>query len=166
MKGIINSCGLNHVFIKDIRSIIRVIDSRVWPNNSAICITRTELKDIIFRINTLQDYIHNVCSPTVDNKVSSFCTEAVLDDRDFFANKRRNIENPEPMMLPSFIRGYHVYMKWWTPVLGEVLSCISEEDNKYDKTAVAIMHRNQVVGHVPKTLSSIFTGYCSILDTK
>ena len=159
MKGIINSYGLNHVFIKDIRSIIRVLDSRVWPNNWAICITRTELKDIIFRINTLQEYIHNVCFPTVDSKVSKFCTEAVLDDREFFDNRRRNIENPEPMVLPSFIRGYHVYRKCWTPVLGETLSCIPEEDNKYDKTAVAVMYNNRVSGHVPQTLSGIFTKF-------
>ena len=159
MKGIINSYGLNHVFIKDIRSIIRVLDSRVWPNSWAICITRKELKDIIFRINTLQEYIHNVCFPNVGSKVSKFCTEALLDDHQYFDNKRRNIDNPEPMVLPSFIRGYHVYRKCWTPVLGETLSCIPEDDNKYDKTAVDVMYNNRVSGYVPKTLSGIFTKF-------
>ena len=84
MKSIINSYGLNHVFIKDIQFIVRVLDSRVWPNSWAICITRKELKDIIFRINTLQEYIHHVCFPNVGSKVSKFCSEVVLDDHQFF----------------------------------------------------------------------------------
>ena len=44
-------------------------------------------------------------------------------------------------------------------MLGETLPCISEDDNKYDKTAVAVMYNNRVSGRVPKTLSCIFTKF-------
>ena len=134
MKGIINSHGLNHVFIKDIRSIIRVLDSRVWPNNWTICITRTELKDITFRINLIQEYIHNVCFPTVDSKVSKICAEAVLDDFEFFDNKRNDVISKMPILcfyhhlfvgitftcnfrLLYLERRYHVYRKTITNMI-------------------------------------------------
>ena len=78
IKDVIKSYGLNHVFISDVRSIVKVLDSRVFPNNWAVCITRRELKDIIFRINALRDYIHNICFPIVGCKVLHFCSESCI----------------------------------------------------------------------------------------
>ena len=37
----------------------------------------------------------------------------------------------------SCIRGYHVYMEIWNPVVGEHLSCKRERGNGYDRYAVA-----------------------------
>ena len=62
--------------------------------------------------------------------------------------------------FPSTIRGYHIYRKNWTPHLGDILPCMREEDNEYTATAIAIMsNTNQVVGHVPRNLSSAFTEF-------
>ena len=55
MTDVINSFGLNHVFIKDIQDIVEVLESRMFPNNWAICVTAVELNDIDCRLNTLRD---------------------------------------------------------------------------------------------------------------
>ena len=57
--------------------------------------------------------------------------------------------------VESVIRGYHVYKEIWTAMLGEVLTCKREADNFHDRFAVAIMKRSDVVGHVPKKISTI-----------
>ena len=49
MKGVISAYGFNHIFIEDIRIILIVFKSRMFPNNWAICITEPELIDIKYR---------------------------------------------------------------------------------------------------------------------
>ena len=50
----------------------------------------------------------------------------------------------------SFSRSYHVYKDRWQPTVGDdSLHCEEEEDNKYERHAVAIIYSNKVVGHVP-----------------
>ena len=56
----------------------------------------------------------------------------------------------------SVIRGHHVYKHIWTPVNGEMLPVKKEENNSFDKHAVAVLKDDSViVGHVPKEYSRI-----------
>ena len=89
-----------------------------------------------------------------------FAQKVALDDYEYFDNERHNTKSSEPMILSSFIRGYHIYKKHWPPLVGDILSCLSESDNKYDQAAaVAVMSHNQIAGHVPTVLSGIFTKF-------
>ena len=63
--------------------------------------------------------------------------------------------------FPSFIRGYHAYQKTWAPIFGDMLTCIPENDNKYDNTAVAVMYADKLAGHLPRSLSSTFSKFLS-----
>ena len=63
----------------------------------------------------------------------------------------------------SKVRGYHVYQSLWpNPFIGEEVSCERETGNGHDPQAVAMMKmiddNEHVVGHVPRTISSV----CSI----
>ena len=50
----------------------------------------------------------------------------------------------------SMIKGYHVYMSEWTPVLGESLRTRPEPENEIDKYAVAVTKDDKVIGHLKK----------------
>ena len=58
--------------------------------------------------------------------------------------------------LIPVIRGFHVYKQCWGPKIGEKVQCVIEENNKYDKHAVALMKDETIVGHVPAKHSKIF----------
>ena len=62
--------------------------------------------------------------------------------------------------MTAAVRGFHVYKDVWEPTIGEVLLCKRDVGNRYDTFAVAIKRNDssEVVGHVPRFLSSI----CSI----
>lgn len=60
--------------------------------------------------------------------------------------------------LTTAVRGFHVYKDVWEPTIGEVLSCERDVGNSHDTFAVATKKSTEVVGHVPRFLSSI----CSI----
>ena len=53
----------------------------------------------------------------------------------------------------SVVRGYHIYKKSWTPVIGEVLLVERKEDNQHDDYAVAVMKNGDIVGHAPRFIS-------------
>ena len=60
----------------------------------------------------------------------------------------------------SFVRGYHVYISIWEPLVGECLKSRKESSNEMDKTAVAVIRINfysedVVVGHGPKNMYKI-----------
>ena len=58
--------------------------------------------------------------------------------------------------LSSCIRGYHIYQRVWTPVIGEKLKC---ERDVVDGYAVGVFTMSAtLVGHLPKKISLI----CSI----
>ena len=60
------------------------------------------------------------------------------------------------MFLESSVRGYHAYFKYSTVSVGELMMCEIEEDNEYDKYAVAVKNESgQIVGHVPIEISKI-----------
>ena len=55
----------------------------------------------------------------------------------------------------SVIRGHHIYKEVWSPVIGEILTCEEEPGNVNDLFAVAIKRSGIVVGHIPRTISSV-----------
>ena len=57
--------------------------------------------------------------------------------------------------VDAMVRGYHVYQSVWTPTVGEELPCRREPGNIQDPFSVSIMNGTDVVGHVPKKISSI-----------
>ena len=38
----------------------------------------------------------------------------------------------------STVRGFHVYMRMWTPVVGESLTAVREPGNVHDRNTVAL----------------------------
>ena len=46
--------------------------------------------------------------------------------------------------------GYHVYNDIWEAAVGEVLVCVREPRNAYDKYAVAVEKDGTTIGHLPK----------------
>ena len=57
--------------------------------------------------------------------------------------------------IESTVRGHHVYKTRWSPSIGEELCCEVEEDNTFDRYAVAVTKDERVVGHVPRELARI-----------
>ncbi len=59
------------------------------------------------------------------------------------------------------LRGYHEYRTIWTPVLHEIIPVIHEQDNPYDRHAIAARKllpgsiTESTVGHLPKEISRI-----------
>jgi len=63
------------------------------------------------------------------------------------------------LSLKSVVRGYHVYMRIWDPVIGDILACKQERDNDEDEFAVAVCPIESldslIVGHIPREISRI-----------
>jgi len=59
--------------------------------------------------------------------------------------------------IQSAVRGFHVYQKYWTPVIGEQLISKRETDNSMHKYAVAVMKGELTVGHLPREKAKIFS---------
>ena len=57
--------------------------------------------------------------------------------------------------IESTVREYHVYKTHWSPSIGEELCCEIEEDNTFDRYAVAVTKDGRVVGHVPRELARV-----------
>ena len=60
----------------------------------------------------------------------------------------------ETVEVDSCVRGHHIYNRIWTPTLGEELQCVTEDSNDKDPYAVAVMKRDDIVGHVPRRISA------------
>ena len=54
----------------------------------------------------------------------------------------------------SVVRDHHVYIRVWSPVVGEILQLSCEEDNDHDRFSVSVMKAEFVVGHSPRRLLS------------
>ena len=50
----------------------------------------------------------------------------------------------------SVIKGYHIYMNDWKPILGENLSTRPEPENEIDKYTVIVTKDAWVIGHLKK----------------
>ena len=55
-----------------------------------------------------------------------------------------------------------LYRSVWTPFIGETLSCSRETSNLRDPFAVKVLNTDEIVGHLPKKISSL----CSIFLRK
>ena len=69
--------------------------------------------------------------------------------------KRSSSYEMPPVIIKEFvtesvIKGYHVYMNDWTPILGENLSARPEPENETDKYPVAVTTDARVIGHLKK----------------
>ena len=63
---------------------------------------------------------------------------------------RAKIDSVEKMVhstlgLLSAVRGYHVYRRMWTPVVGESLTAAREFGNAHDRNAVALFFPKSVL---------------------
>ena len=75
--------------------------------------------------------------------------------------------NSFSFIYKNFIRGYYVYMKVWTPLLGEWLFGKQESSNRVDKNAVVLIRLNscgkeEVVSHFPQNISKVVSFYLSL----
>ena len=52
--------------------------------------------------------------------------------------------------VASYVKGYHVYKRVWTPISNEVLQTRREPENPADKYAVCVLKDGKVVGHLKK----------------
>ena len=64
-------------------------------------------------------------------------------------------EVPNACEYFSKIRGYHIYKDIWTAAIGELLLCKREVRNISDPYAVAVVNGEVVVGHVPRSISTL-----------
>ena len=67
----------------------------------------------------------------------------------------------------NFMKGCHVYIKVWSPLLSESLFGKKEQSNGVDKNAVAMIHLNSfgkegVVSFVPQNISGVVSLYFSL----
>ena len=68
----------------------------------------------------------------------------------------------EEFETDSCICGYHVYQDHWLPIIGERLECRRESGNPRDRYAVALCKGGEIVGHVPRYISTIDRTLCSL----
>ena len=69
-------------------------------------------------------------------------------------------------IIDSCVRGHHISKEFWTPELGEELSCQREEGNPNDVYAVAVKTAaNIVVGHLPRKISATCSLFLSRSST-
>ena len=55
----------------------------------------------------------------------------------------------------SVVRGHHIYKTVLTPVIGEELPVEREEDNQHDQQSVAVVKNGDIVGNMPRSISSV-----------
>ena len=60
-----------------------------------------------------------------------------------------------PFSVETVVRGYHKYKDIWVAVVGEELPCRREPTNQEDRSTVAVVKDSNIVGHVPRKISSI-----------
>ena len=61
----------------------------------------------------------------------------------------------EEFETSSCIRGYHVYQDRWVPIIGERLECTRQPENPRDRYAIAVCKGAEIVGHVPRYISTL-----------
>ena len=89
---------------------------------------------------------------TRDLRPHSFINKALALSNQMRTKKMASVSSVE---IDTVMRGYHVYKEVWTSMLGEELTCRREYDNFHDRFAVAVIKGNDIVGHVPKKISSV-----------
>ena len=61
----------------------------------------------------------------------------------------------ESFLLGSTVRGHHIFKRIWTPVIGQLLQVQAGTGNERDPHAVATVHNDAIVGHLPCEISQI-----------
>ena len=66
----------------------------------------------------------------------------------------------------TFSRGFHIYMKDWSPKIDEVLEVVKEAENECDASAVAFKRNNSVssyiVRHIDRHISKVIFQFLSL----
>ena len=57
------------------------------------------------------------------------------------------------LRVESFVRGYHVYKKDWSPNIGDRFGVEVEETNIHDRYPVAMVVNDHITGHIPRQFS-------------
>ena len=65
----------------------------------------------------------------------------------------------------TVIRGHHIYKEIWVPVIGECVQCKIEPGNDHNLYAVAMRKHDRIVGHVPRTISTLCHLFLSSIGT-
>ena len=55
----------------------------------------------------------------------------------------------------NMVQGLHVYQEVWTPITGEYIVFAREEDNLQDHYAVPVLKHGEIIGHLPRTISTM-----------
>ena len=61
----------------------------------------------------------------------------------------------ERFFINSAVRGFHVYKDYWNPTIGETLLCDMQFGDIHDPYVVAVVRGVDIVGHIPRKLSSL-----------
>ena len=61
--------------------------------------------------------------------------------------------------VDSVIRAHHIYKDVWSPCVGEELSLEQEHENSHDFYETTVKKDGLIVGHVPRELSKLISGY-------
>ena len=65
----------------------------------------------------------------------------------------------ESYSIDSVIRGYHIYNDIWPAPIGEILHCKRERFSPSDPYAVAMLHGEVIVGHMPRIISAACSAF-------
>ena len=69
----------------------------------------------------------------------------------------------ETHSFTAAVRGFHYYRRFWRPKENEKLDCLHEPGNAFDRFAIkTVNEKGEIVGHLPKEISSGFTMYCKL----
>lgn len=69
------------------------------------------------------------------------------------------METEETYVLETIVQGYHAYKELWEAAIGDALPCQRERGNMHDPYAVALVKEGVTVGHIPRTISSVWYFY-------
>ena len=114
---------------------------------------------------------HNITELTIGiNKAANHLSNMellIIEDMYSVAIPIWVMKDSSTFQCDSFVRGYHVYINIWEPLVGECLKSRKEPTNEMDKIAFAVIHINfcseeVVVEHVPKNMSKILFMFLSL----
>ena len=74
-------------------------------------------------------------------------------------------------MFDSYVRGFHVYQTVCSPLIGEdELKCRHEKENEEDEFAIGVygynLHRETLVGHIPRNITKFVYTYLQLRNSK
>ena len=77
------------------------------------------------------------------------------------------MEDSSTLQCESLVRGYHVYINIWDPLVSDCLKSRKQPTNGMSKTAAAVIRFNSyseevVLGHVPNNMSKIVFMFLSL----